>query len=131
MGSSYFLSSKNFSRKNLLPDSIERRDFNTRAALMGAERAMLQAADRASVERRICVKRNNIEVAIEDPIDIGKESERERGGLLPKATQGEYPAWTRPQRGPSGKRLSMNGQRCPRRAAGSYQWPQGGLGTPM
>ena len=32
---------------------------------MGAERAMLEAADRAGVKRSICVKRNNIDAARE------------------------------------------------------------------
>ena len=63
---------------------------------------------------------------VNDPIDIGRERER---GVATKGAPGRLPCVDPAPTGPSGKRLSMNGQRCPRRVAGSYQWPQGRPGN--
>ena len=45
-----------------------------------------------------------------DPIDIGGERER---GIAIKGSPGRLPCVDPAPTGPSGKRLSMNGQRCP------------------
>ena len=51
-----------------------------------------------------------------DPIGIGRERER---GIATKGSPGKLPCVDPAPTGPSGKRLSMNGQRYPRRAAGN------------
>ena len=47
---------------------------------------------------------------VNDPIDIGRERER---GVATKGAPGRLPCVDPAPTGPSGKRLSMNGQRCP------------------
>ena len=52
-----------------------------------------------------------------DPIGIGRERQR---GIATKGSPGKLPCVNLAPTGPTGKRLSMNGQRCPWNAAGGH-----------
>ena len=62
-----------------------------------------------------------------DPSGIGRERQR---GIATKGSQGNLQCVDHAPTGPTGKRLSMNGQRCPWSAAGNtYATTRGPVGA--